>query len=175
MSESNENGSADTSPRCIMVGVDGSDYSTDALRLAGELAAALHAPLEAVTCWGALAGFAALDVGAGNFPEKDQLEEQARKLVVRAAERAFGGNPPVSMEITVRFGPTAKTLLQESRRARMLVVGRRGSGGFLGQVMGSVSSACSAHAHCPVLVVASQAEGAAPEAAGRTAATATLP
>jgi nucleotide-binding universal stress UspA family protein len=35
----------------------------------------------------------------------------------------------------------------------VLVVGRRGRGGFLAQVMGSVSGACVAHAHCPVLVV----------------------
>ena len=162
MNESIENGALDTAQRCIMVGVDGSDYSSDALRLAGQLAAALDAPLEAVTCWGTLSSFAAVDLGAGNFPEKDQLEEQARQLVNGAAERAFGAHPPVRMEVTVRFGPTAKTLLHESRRARMLVVGRRGRGGFLGQVMGSVSSACAAHAHCPVVVVASEKDSAAP-------------
>jgi len=151
-----------------MVGVDGSDYSTGALQLAGELAAALGAPLEAVTCWGTLSSFAALDVGAGDFPEKDQLEEQARQLVARAVERAFGATPPVPVEITVRFGPTAKTLLLESRRARMLVVGRRGRGGFLGQVMGSVASACSSHAHCPVVVVGPQDDDAGHQAVPST-------
>lgn len=53
----------------------------------------------------------------------------------------------------MKFGPPAKVLVQESRDAQLLVVGRRGRGGFLAQVMGSVSGACVAHAHCPVLVV----------------------
>lgn len=48
-------------------------------------------------------------------------------------------------------------LIDESKDAQLLVVGRRGQGGFLAQVMGSVSGACAAHAHCPVLVVGQDA------------------
>ncbi|MFJ5692879.1 universal stress protein [Arthrobacter sp. NPDC093125] len=42
--------------------------------------------------------------------------------------------------------------------ASLLVVGRRGHGGFLGMHLGSVSSACVSHADCPVLVVRSDSE-----------------
>jgi nucleotide-binding universal stress UspA family protein len=35
----------------------------------------------------------------------------------------------------------------------MLVLGSRGHGGFMGMLLGSVSSASVAHATCPVLIV----------------------
>lgn len=160
MSESRGNGS-----KRIVVGVDGSDYSTGALRLAGRLAVALGAPLEAVTCWSPLDSLASGDLPVGGFPEKDRLEDEAKRLVLQASERAFGATPPPEMSITVRYGPTAKILVEESRDAQLLVVGRRGRGGFLGQVMGSVSSACSAHAHCPVVVVGEDGSGPATDSA----------
>ncbi|MGA7206344.1 MAG: universal stress protein, partial [Specibacter sp.] len=50
-------------------------------------------------------------------------------------------------------GPPRQSLIEASREASMLVLGRRGFGGFAGLLMGSVSSACASHAHCPVLIV----------------------
>ena len=57
------------------------------------------------------------------------------------------------MEIRLVQGHPRSTLIEESKSADMLVLGRRGHGGFGGLLLGSVSSACVAHAHCPVLVV----------------------
>jgi len=40
-----------------------------------------------------------------------------------------------------------------SRSASILVVGSRGLGGFEGLILGSVSTKCLRHAHCPILIM----------------------
>ncbi|XAS63687.1 universal stress protein [Pseudarthrobacter sp. So.54] len=146
----------------IVVGLDGSDFSTTALRLAGRLARGLDAPLELVTCLGTSDLFLASHLPEDSSPTTTQLEETAKRLVSESLERAFGDSVPEGLTRTVKFGAPAKVLVEESRNAQLLVVGRRGRGGFLAQVMGSVSGACVAHAHCPVLVVGEKAADTPP-------------
>jgi nucleotide-binding universal stress UspA family protein len=140
----------------IVVGVDGSEFSTAALRLAGRMAASLGAPLEVITCLGTSDFFLASHLPEERTASTAELEETAKRLLEESLERAFGSSRPARLTRQVRFGPPAKVLIEESKDAQLLVVGRRGRGGFLAQVMGSVSGACAAHAYCPVLVVAGQ-------------------
>jgi nucleotide-binding universal stress UspA family protein len=70
-----------------------------------------------------------------------------------AMEQAFGQEIPPNVIPRAVRGHPRDSLIDASRRADMIVVGRRGHGGFGGLLLGSVSSACVAHAHCPVLVV----------------------
>lgn len=137
----------------IVVGVDGSEFSTKALRLAGRMAASLNAPLEVITCLGTSGFFLASHLPEERTASAGELEETAKRLVEESLERAFGDARPEQLTRQVKFGAPAKVLIEESRDAQLLVVGRRGRGGFLAQVMGSVSGACAAHAQCPVLVV----------------------
>ncbi|MGO4491892.1 universal stress protein [Arthrobacter sp. 2YAF22_2] len=141
----------------IVVGVDGSEFSTTALRLAGRLATSLNAPLEVVTCLGSSDFFLASHLPEERTPSAGELDETAKRLVEESLERAFGDSRPERLTRQVKFGQPAKVLIDESRDAQLLVVGRRGRGGFLAQVMGSVSGACAAHAYCPVLVVGQDA------------------
>ncbi|WP_115787715.1 universal stress protein [Arthrobacter silvisoli] len=140
-------------PPRIIVGIDGSEFSSNALRLARHIADSFDAPLEVITCIGMPDFYMASHLDPGNDTVTHQLEQAAARLAEEAVERAFGDDRPARLTVSVRFGAPAKVLVEESKDAGMLVVGRHGGGGFLSQVIGSVSSACAAHAHCPVLLV----------------------
>ncbi|MCP8998501.1 universal stress protein [Pseudarthrobacter sp. RMG13] len=143
----------------IVVGIDGSEYSPAALRLAGRLASALAAPLDVVTCLGFSDFYLPAHLPPGYIDTTAELEAIAKRLMEQAIDRAYGAERPEHLTTAVKVGSPAKVLVEESRNAQMLVVGRRGHGGLFGQLMGSVSAACTAHAHCPVLVVSQEAEG----------------
>lgn len=132
----------------ILIGVDGSETSIEALRTAGRLGAALDLPILAVTTW-------VIDpVWGGYLPvDPDTPEDLAQDLLARTVATAFDGEPPVDLETRTLYGPAATALVDASREASMLVVGSRGLGGFRGMLLGSVSTACVQHAHCPVLVI----------------------
>jgi len=136
----------DTRP--ILVGVDGSPTSIEALRTAARLGAALDLPIRAVTTW-------VVDPGFGGYVPVDTTgpEQMAQELLDRALAAAFDGQPPADLEAALVYGPAAPTLIDESENASLIVVGSRGLGGFRGMLLGSVSVACVHHAHCPVLVI----------------------
>jgi nucleotide-binding universal stress UspA family protein len=136
---------AETAP--ILVGVDGSLPSIDALRYAGKLAEAMGVRLRVVTTWESPT-LMPYHPSAVWSPEDD-----AAAVVTTAVREAFGDTPPHDLSTEILEGSPAKRLIEESRGARMLVLGTRGAGGFARLLLGSVSAACSAHAHCPVMLV----------------------
>jgi len=131
-----------------VVGVDGSDSSVQALRLAARLAPALDARIHAVACW----DFPQIYAGYVP-PDFDAFEAAAARTLAEAIGKAFGPDVPVEVSQEIVRGPAPAKLVEAGADATMLVVGRRGHGGFIGMPLGSVSSACVSHAACPVLVV----------------------
>ena len=135
--------------RSIIVGIDGSCASIEALRYAASLAPAIGRPLFALAVW----DYPPFLYG-GYYPVMDWApEDDAVKVLRAASEAVFDDEPPAWFTWSPRQGRPAKVLIDESAGAEMLVVGSRGHGGFAALLLGSVSAACAEHAQCPVLVV----------------------
>lgn len=136
----------------VVVGVDGSEPSKQALAWGRILADCLGCDLEVVTAWHVPA-VASPSGGWVPLPSDLHLAQDATEVLHSTLAEVFGDSPPIGLRATVRQGQPAKVLLDTSAQARMLIVGSRGGGGFVGLLLGSVSVACTEHATCPVLVV----------------------
>ena len=131
----------------IVVGVDGSPASVDALRWAARQAELTGAAVEAVISWDypSTTGmeFGSLDIDwAGN----------ARAALVDTLHVALGDNA-TSITGTVTRGHPAEVLVAAAQGADLLVVGSRGHAALPGRLLGSVSEHVAARAPCPVVVV----------------------
>ncbi|HET6215120.1 MAG TPA: universal stress protein, partial [Micromonosporaceae bacterium] len=87
----------------------------------------------------------------GDLHRHDERARAQAMIDQAVAEAARTTRQPV--EGTVLDGAAATILCEQSRHARMLVLGSRGLGGFTGLFVGSVSVAVAVHAHGPVVVV----------------------
>lgn len=135
----------------IVVGVDGSASSIGALRRGARIAEALDLPLEAVTTWHVpdiYGGF----LGESAMPAASDIAGGAQAMLDDTVTAVFGLEIPSWFRGSIREGRAARTLIEASEGAEMLIVGSRGHGGFVGLLLGSVSEACAEHASCPVLV-----------------------
>jgi nucleotide-binding universal stress UspA family protein len=137
----------------IVVGVDGSDSSRQALTWAMNYAALIDAKVDAVISWNYPTGY-----GMGGVASEWNPGEDARDLLAKAVTSVLGDDVSVPLTQVVREGNAAQVLLDETKDAQMLVVGSRGHGGFAGLLLGSVSAHCAEHAQCPVLVIHGKAQ-----------------
>ncbi|RSN24210.1 universal stress protein [Streptomyces sp. WAC 05977] len=137
----------------VVVGVDGSALSEEALAWAFEEAANRKVPLVALHAWhdGDIAGLFTGE-GALPFPGESVRETENRVLGQRLAGwRKKYPQVPVD-PVVVRDKPRHR-LLELSEKAQLVVVGSRGRGGFAGLRFGSTSHALIHHAKCPVMIV----------------------
>jgi nucleotide-binding universal stress UspA family protein len=138
----------DGGERRIVVGVDGSRHSQNALLWAVHFATIFSARLDVVGAWEYPQSFGWAAIAPEWDPAKDT--EKVLEDTVRAVT---GDRPPAGMQLLVREGGAAKVLLDASAGATILVVGSRGHGGFAGLLLGSVSANVAEHAPCPVFIV----------------------
>lgn len=134
--------------RKIVVGIDGSENSQRALDHALDLARLASVPLEVVVAWDYPMGFSPIFETGTWTPDGN-----AKALLDDALGAKLGRNASVTVTGLIEKGSAKKVLIRRSTDAALLVIGRRGHGGFAELRLGSVASACVQHAHCTVLTV----------------------
>ncbi|MGP4031000.1 universal stress protein [Pseudarthrobacter sp. 1C304] len=138
-------------PRGIVVGVDGSDHSKCALVWAAREAERRRRPLHIVTAY-SVPIFAASGLDGGYATVDDSvIREGAEAILAQAVNKVSGYL--IDVDASVENGDASGVLLEMSETAELLVFGTRGRGGFVGRLLGSVSSALPAHAKCPTVTV----------------------
>jgi nucleotide-binding universal stress UspA family protein len=142
----------------IVVGVDGSEGGSAALEFAAEEAALRQARLRIVSAWevpvAAYGGFAP-PVGAETL---DAFRIRAQQVADDAAASVKKLQPSLDVEALEVMGQPADALLEQAAGATLIVVGRRGLGGFKSLLLGSVSQQVVHYASCPVVVVQQPAD-----------------
>jgi nucleotide-binding universal stress UspA family protein len=140
-------GAAQASGR-IVVGIDGSAASAEALRWAARQAELTGSPLEVIMTWEWPASLGwSVPIPQGYDPEAD-----VRQIVDHAVDAALAERPGITVDRRVVNGHPSLVLVDATKGADLLVIGSRGHGEFVGMLLGSVSEFCTKNAHCPVLV-----------------------
>ena len=139
---------AEQAPGRIVVGIDGSAASNDALRWAARQAELTGSPLEVIMTWEWPASLG----WSVPIPDDYDPETEVRQIVDGAVDAALAERPGVKADRQVVNGHPATVLVDATKGADLLVIGSRGHGEFVGMLLGSVSEFCTTNAHCPVLV-----------------------
>jgi len=145
----------------IVVGVNGSPGSDEALRWSLAQAGARRGEVVAVYAW---------QVPFMSFPgafDRDELEQAARQFIVDTVSRLVPA-PAVPLWTLVAEGDPAASLAEASRRASLLVLGTSGRSRLAGLLHGSVSRRCAKAAACPCVLITRSGEviGCVPAEAG---------
>ncbi|GIJ79359.1 Nucleotide-binding universal stress protein, UspA family [Micromonospora phaseoli] len=136
----------------VVVGVDGSELSREAVGFAFEQAAWRGAELVAVHAW-----LYPTPVGPGDILplvyDLDAFREEEERTLAESVAGWSERYPEVTVRRRLVRGSPARALVEESRNAQLVVLGARGRGALGGLLLGSVSHAVLHHAHSPLAIV----------------------
>jgi len=130
----------------VVVGVDGSTGSRDAVRWAAGYARQAGAELRAVASW-------RWPNYVTRIPPGVDLEADTRRTLEEVTAEIGAQFPEVPIEEHVVEGPPGPALLSQAADASLLVVGAQGRAAFPGMLLGSVAEYCVRNGPCPVVVV----------------------
>ena len=137
----------------IVVGVDGSPLSREALRWAAHEAELRGCPLDVVYGWQVSTEPRPPGAWGGVAPPLDAFQEQAERKVQAIIDEELPGG--LSCEVTVHalHKPPGRALLSFCGSADMLVIGSRLHGRLAAWLVGSISDDTLKNASCTVVVV----------------------
>jgi nucleotide-binding universal stress UspA family protein len=157
------NGTTDGRP--IVVGIDGSDSARRAAMWAAAEAARRRVPLKLVTAV-STAAFTYVD---GFVPPSDffeSLESEARGLLSATRSDVRQKYPNLDVQLDLRAGHPVTTLIEESDKAGLVVLGSRDLDGVHRLLAGSTAVGVAGHSRCPVAVVRARVPGGAVPCSG---------
>jgi nucleotide-binding universal stress UspA family protein len=132
----------------VVVGVDGSPVTEEAIGYAYDQAARWGARLVAV-----LAVTPGIDGYVPNPEMLREAQERGERYLAEALSGWCDKYPEVAVTQRVTYGPALPALKEAAQEAGLVVVGSHGRGAVLRFAMGSVSSSLLRSAPCPVAVV----------------------
>ena len=141
---------ANHSRRPILLGVDGTEHSRPAITAAFAEASLRGVDLLAVHAWSDIT----IAVVFPTFRDADWIDHQNdQRNRLEGNLREFRDlYPEVTVRPVLAKDPPGKDLIEYSRRAQLVVVGRRGRGGFNGMLLGNTCREVIHAAQCPVMI-----------------------
>lgn len=144
-----------TSKQTIVVGVNGSQASAAALLWAADEARRRDARLRIVQSWEPL-DHAPYALNCGQ-PTTAQLRDAAGLVLEATMRTAFGSTMPDDAVAELTEGRAERALIDQSLDADLLVLGERQPAAGAGRSVGPVVRTCLTSAHCPVVIVSTEA------------------
>lgn len=139
--------------RTMVVGIDGSEGAAHALAWAIEHAPLLDAEVVVVHSMDVTMAMPPPTVGAPPFVVDDQLRTGMRDALHEWCAPLRDSGVPYRAELFEGNAVGAITQIAEKVGADLIVVGRRGHGGFAELLLGSVPHSLAHHATVPVVIV----------------------
>ncbi|WP_278265362.1 universal stress protein [Nocardia sp. AG03] len=126
----------------VVVGVDGSACSAEAVALAFDEAARRDARLVAVHAWSEFF----------RYDARPTMQTQGESVLAESLAGYAEKYPDVAVERVVVEDRPAAAVLAAAADAQLIVVGSHGRGGFAGMTLGSVAQAVLHGADCPLII-----------------------
>ena len=139
----------------ILVGIDGSAPSLHALKVAAEMAANNKAELTILSVVPPIPSMGL----EGDVPQlteyTDTIEESIKKMMGSKTKEVRERHPDLEVVPIVMTGSPSRKIIEaaKDRNVDLIIMGNRGTSGFLSWVLGSVSRQVTDACTVPILVV----------------------